>query len=499
MTDERQPHGAGNTTGLNSYRNILRGILLIGGSTVISLLFGLLRNKLLAVFGGPVSVGLVGLLSNAMGVISSAGGLGLGMAGVREITAAGRERLPAVRASLRLYAILLSMICLGFVFAFTDVIGGALLDGKVEASTIAWLGFGASATILAIALETELRALHRVRAIATSNVLSSAAATAAVAVWMWSADTSVELAFVLIPLLSMLLMHLWFVTRLPPIDYSALSRISDLVRPWRGFIAIGVPVMLAATLTVVVALVLRLIIEDRAGLGTLGLFVGVHLLSANYLGFILKAMGTDYFPRLSATIGSRGETLEMINRQTRVLLILGLPVLLAVYGLSELVITVIYTAEFATASRLLQLYVLGDFLKIIAWPLGFWILAAGRSMLFWLTESLANFVLLGMVYFFFEGDLDVVGLAYIVMRIAHTLMIYLLAGRLIRFRLSSFNIAYFFLFAALVLLVHASSEYSVNAGRIVTCIVVAVLAGSAYLNVRTMLSSEKSGRPEQDE
>lgn len=499
MTDERQPHGAENTTGLNSYRNILRGILLIGGSTVIALMFGLLRNKLLAVFGGPVSVGLVGLLSSAMGVIGSVGGVGLNMAGVREITTAGREHMPAVRASLRFYAILLSMVCLGFVFAFTDVIAGTLLDVKVEASTIAWLGFGASATILASAFETELRALHRIRAIATSKVLSSAAATVAVAVWIWSADTSVELAFVLIPVLSMLLMHLWFVTRLPPIDYPALSRIFDLVRPWRGFIAIGVPVMLAATVTTVVALVLRLIIEDRAGLGTLGLFVGVHVLSTAYLGFILRAMGTDYFPRLSATIGSRGETLEMINRQTRVLLILGLPVLLATYGLSELIITVIYTAEFATASRLLQLYVLGDFLKIVAWPLGFWILAAGRSMLYWLTESLANFILLGMIYFFFEGDLDVVGLAYILMRVVHTLMIYLLASRLIRFRFSSFNIAYFCLFAALVLIVHASSEYSVNAGRIVTSIVVAVLAGSAYLNVRTMLSSERSGRSEQEE
>ncbi len=496
MTDEREPREAGNTTGLNSYRNILRNILLIGGSTVISMLFGLLRNKLLAIFGGPASMGLVGLLSNVMGVISSVGAVGLGTAGVREITAAGRDHLHAIRTSLRLYATLLSMVCFGFVFAFRDAIAGTLLDGKVEAATVAWLGFGASVTILASAVETELRALHRVRAIASSKVLSSAAATAVVAVWIWSADTSVELAFVVIPFLLMLLTHLWFVAQLPSIDYAALPRIADLLRPWRGFVAIGGPVMLAATVTAVVALLVRLIIEDRAGLATLGLFVGVHLLSANYLGFILRAMGTDYFPRLTATIGSRGETLEMINRQIRVLLILGLPVLLAVYGLSELIITVIYTAEFATASRLLQLYVLGDFLKIIAWPLGFWILAAGRSMLYWLTESLANFVLLGMIYFFFEGDLDVVGLAYILMRVVHTLMIYLLASRLIRFRFSSFNIAYFCLFAALVLIVHASSEYSVNAGRIVTSIVVAVLAGSAYLNVRTMLSSERSGRSE---
>jgi len=70
-----------------------------------------------------------------------------------------------------------------------------------------------------------------------------------------------------------------------------------------------------------------------------------------YLGFVLGAMATDYYPRLTAAISDTATATRLVNEQTEVALLLCAPVLLAMLGLAPWVIHLLYSAEFAPRSR----------------------------------------------------------------------------------------------------------------------------------------------------
>ncbi len=108
-----------------------------------------------------------------------------------------------------------------------------------------------------------------------------------------------------------------------------------------------------------------------------------------YIGFVLTAMGTDYYPRLTAAIHDHATVNRLVNEQTEVALLLAGPVFLAMLGLAPWVIQLLYSSRFRPAVDVLRWQMLGDVLKVASWPLGFIILAAGDGRTFMLTESLA--------------------------------------------------------------------------------------------------------------
>tara|TARA_R110002020_G_scaffold29239_1_gene92362 strand:+ start:28675 stop:29379 length:705 start_codon:yes stop_codon:yes gene_type:complete len=111
-----------------------------------------------------------------------------------------------------------------------------------------------------------------------------------------------------------------------------------------------------------------------------------------YVGFVLNAMGTDYYPRLTATINNSMEANKLINAQTEVAIMLAGPVLLGMLALAPLVVQLLYSSEFLPAVNVLRWQIFGDVLKLASWPLGFVMLAAGRGKLYVFSESFAVFV-----------------------------------------------------------------------------------------------------------
>ena len=69
----------------NSYRQILRSSSIIGGASAINIVIGLVKMKAVALLLGPAGVGLIGLLTNLVGLVSSVAGLGFGNVGTRQI------------------------------------------------------------------------------------------------------------------------------------------------------------------------------------------------------------------------------------------------------------------------------------------------------------------------------------------------------------------------------------------------------------------------------
>ena len=83
-----------------------------------------------------------------------------------------------------------------------------------------------------------------------------------------------------------------------------------------------------------------------------------------YVGFILQAMGTDFYPRLTAVSKDNAECNRLVNEQAQISLLLAGPGVIATLTLAPLVIALFYSPAFQTAVTLLRWICLGMTLRV---------------------------------------------------------------------------------------------------------------------------------------
>ena len=422
----------------HSYRQILRSTSIVGGASVINILIGLLRTKAAALLLGPAGVGLIGLFQNMMATGASVAGLGVGNVGTRQIAQAaatgGQEAVAETRRSLFWLTLLLAALGAWVFWLLREPLAQRVLGDRAQASDVAWLALGLALTVASASQSALLNGMRRIGDLARVSVLSGVVSTAvAIAAVAWWGSRGI-LAFVLAaPAASFLLGH-WYVARLdrpraPPLSLRVLAG------QWRVMVALGAAFMVSGLVANLGQLVARTLIQRELGPEALGHFQAAWLISMTYLGFVLGAMGTDYYPRLTAAIRDPQAVNRLVNEQTEVALLLAGPAFLGMLALAPWVIQLLYSSEFADAAVILRWQVLGDVLKVAAWPLGFILLAAGEGRIFMLSESLAIGVFVALVALLLPRlGVASTGVAFLGMYVAYLPLVHFLARRRTGFR-----------------------------------------------------------------
>ena len=422
----------------NSYRQILRSSSIIGGASVINIVVGLLRMKAAALLLGPAGVGLVGLLQNMLGTAAGIAGLGVGNVGTRQIAEASASGdVQAVAATRRaLFWLTLALAVLGALlfWLLRGELAARVLGEGARARDVGWLALGVGLTVAAASQSALLNGMRRIADLARISIGSALLSTlvAVAAVWHWGEGGI--LAFVLAaPAASFLLGH-WYVAKLGRL-HAPRSPLPQLVAQWRVMLRLGAAFMASGLVVNLGQLLVRTLIQHDAGAEALGHFQAAWLISMTYLGFVLGAMGTDYYPRLTAVIREPEQVNRLVNEQTEVALLLAGPAFLGMLALAPWVIQLLYSSEFADAAVILRWQVLGDVLKVAAWPLGFILLAAGEGRIFMLSESLAIGVFVALVALLLPRlGVASTGVAFLGMYVAYLPLVHLLARRRTGFR-----------------------------------------------------------------
>lgn len=424
----------------SSHRQILRSSSIIGGASLVNILISLLRIKVVAVLLGPAGLGLVGILQNLMNAASTVSSLGVGNVGTRQIAeAAGREDqagIDAARRALFWGTMILAGTGGGVFWLLRHQLAQWVLDDPSMASTVGWLAIGVALSVAASAQGALLAGMRRIgdiaRAQITSAVLFAALGIAAIS---WLGEQGLLLYILVVPLISFVVSHI-FVARLPSIQ-SPRTSLRTLLGQWQTMIRLGSAFMLAGLAAILGQLAVRTLVQRELGTDALGYFHAAFTISMTYLGFVLGAMGTDYYPRLTAAIHNHESANRLVNEQTEVALLLAGPVLLAMLALAPWIIQLLYSAEFSPAVLVLRWQILGDLLKVVSWPLGFIILASGDGRTFLLSESTAMAVFAGATWLLLPRlGVEATGVSFLLMYIVYLPLVFILARRRTTFRWS---------------------------------------------------------------
>jgi O-antigen/teichoic acid export membrane protein len=442
-----------------SYGRVLQSSALIGGSTAFNMLFGLVRIKAMALLLGPSGVGLLGIYGSISDLVRSIAGLGINTSGVRQIAQAigsgNTERISFTVTSLRRVAIYSGAVGALLLALLSRPLSWLTFHDLRHAGAIALLGVVALLLDISDAQRALVQGMRHIADLARMNILGAFYGTvfSIVIVYLWREHGIVPC---LICVAAMSIVTSWWYARKIKVQKVRVSWARTFAEA-SELLKFGVVIMVSGLSTLGAAYVVRLLVMRNMGLMGAGLYQAAWGLAGVCISFILEAMGTDFYPRLTAVANRKDECNRLVNEQVEVGFLMAGPAMLAVLSVAPLAIVFFYSAKFGGAIEILRWFCLGMFLRVLTWPMGFIFLAKGEKKIFFWTEVLTNagFVALvwtGIKMFGLAGT----GLAFFVLQALHCIAVYLMVDRLTGFAWSAPNRKLGMVFLPLVSAVFAS-------------------------------------------
>jgi len=373
--------GTGNSSGGSSYGQILKSSSIVGGAKAVNYIIGLVRMKFVAVLLGPSGVGLVGLYVSVIGLVQTFAQLGINESAVREVAmAAGSgddKKIAQTVAVLRRACWFTGL----FGWALAITLAWPLSQWTFGSTDHAWalavLGSVVLLELVAGGQKALLQGVRRIGDLARLQVATALLTTVvAVGVYWWMRERGIVTVIVLTSAIQ-LLCSWWIVRRikLPPVAIGWWET-------WRhasSLLKLGSAFMYGAILTSVVGLAIRAVVVRDLGLDAAGIYQAAWALSGMFGGFVLQAMATDFYPRLSASAHDNSVITRLVNEQIETGLLLALPGVIGAISLSPLLMDIFYSSKFASGNALMPWFVMGVLGQVVSWPMGMILQAKGAT------------------------------------------------------------------------------------------------------------------------
>ena len=143
-----------------------------------------------------------------------------------------------------------------------------------------------------------------------------------------------------------------------------------------------------------VQLALPMVVVHLLNPASVGYYKAAAAISVGYLGFLVTAMGQDYYPRVSAVSHQPQALVKLINEQHRLVMLIAVPIILGMLALVPILIPIVYSHKFSPAVDILEWQLIGDLFKFSSWTMSFAILARCSSSVYFITESIGGAAML---------------------------------------------------------------------------------------------------------
>ena len=426
----------------DSYGQILKSSALIGGSSLLTIAIGIVRTKAMAVLLGPAGFGLMGVYGSVADLAKSVATMGVNSSGVRQIAEAvgsgEMERIARTATVLRRISVLLGLFGASLLVMFSGQVSTLTFGDDQHAGSVAVLSLAVAFGCVAAGQGALIQGMRRIADLAKMGVLGALFGTLiSIPLVYFFGEQGVVPS--LVGVAAMGILTSWWYSRKIRVQRPAMT-VSQLGREAAGLLKLGFAFMASALMITGAAYVVRLILLREVGVEAAGFYQSAWTLGGLYVGFILQAMGADFYPRLTGVATDNAACNRLVNEQAQVSLLLAGPGVIATLAFAPLVISLFYSAKFVAAVEILRWICLGMALRVITWPMGFIILAKGAQNLYFCTELAWTVVNVGLTWVCVRSfGTDGAGIAFFGSYVFHGLLIYPIVRGLSGFRWSAAN------------------------------------------------------------
>ena len=435
-------HNTGNdiNASAGNYRRVIKYLGIFGGAQGLSVLFGVLRNKVAFWLLGAVGFGLIAIYNRTVQLFCDFTGLSLSLSAVRRMSDAYSNEdeasvLHCVKV-VRSIALLTGLAGMALMLLLSPIVARLTFnDGSGDTLHLAFL----SPVVLFVAVSggelAVLRGVKQPGKIAVYTLWTACSAMlATIPLYCIFGIGGIVPSIFLVALLQMcgalFLSARLYAYRANPFSSTLLREGLDIVKLGAGYIY--TTALVSGATWLVYQAVNRIGGEDATGLFSAGyIFVGM------LPSILFAAFDSDYYPRLSGIFTRKDERNAMVNEHIEVHQLIQVPVILGVVVLLPWLFPLFFSQEALPALQMTQLAVLALLFHIMTYPISFMPVSKGDTVTFILQETVYNsvFVLFTLFGFRYYGWLGA-GVGMALARIMDLLVVYSIARVRYGFRLS---------------------------------------------------------------
>jgi enterobacterial common antigen flippase len=422
-----------------SYGTILKSSAVIGGSSAVTLVLGMVRAKAIALMLGTGGAGLWGISWSISELARGIAGMGLNGSGVRQIAEAvgtgNNQRVARTVVTLRRVSLVLGLLGAVLLCALSLPVGRLSFDDRQHTLAVALLSLTVLFSIVSQGQTALIQGLRRIADLAKINILGAIFSTLlSIPIVYWLREQGIVPALVCVSFVVMVTS--WLFARQIKVEPVTLTP-KEVYGEASALLKLGFVFMVSGLMTLGVSYVVNIILMHRMDKHAVGLYQAAWLVGGYFAGFILQAMGTDFYPRLTAVANDNAKCNQLVNEQSEVSLLLAGPGLVATLTFAPFAIRILQSAEFLPAVEVLRWISLGMLLRVLAWPMGFIMLAKNAQKVFFISELISNVVYIAMVWYCVGvWGVKGVGIAFVALYALYTAAVYFIGRRLSGFRWS---------------------------------------------------------------
>jgi PST family polysaccharide transporter len=376
--------------------NLIKTGLYSGISTALTFISGFIVAKVIAVKIGPPGMAFVGQFQNAMAILGMLASCAIA-SGVVKYLATFREE-PSRQQQVITSSITLILVSSGTVSLLVMSASGFLSRITFHSMDFwpVYLLLGLFLGILALntlfaAILNGYKEIKYLTIINIMGTLSSILCTVGFAYTLGVKGVLIANNFSALVILGF---NVYYLRKLPGISWKPSLKKMD-PKTTRMLLAFTLMGMVSGIVVPSMQLLVRDRIMTHFSIQDAGYWQAVTRISDYYLLFITTVLGIYYLPRLSEIKTRTERRAEIIKGYKIILPVVGIMAFL-IWLCKVWIVHLLFTADFLPMLPLFKYQLLGDFMKIGSWLLGFIILSRALTKTFILTEISfgASFVIL---------------------------------------------------------------------------------------------------------
>ena len=366
---------------------VLSAVAILGSAQAVNIACSVIRTKLIAIWLGPVGVGLNTILVNGSTLVSTATQLNIRDSAVRDLSLPDSPDRRALKADVvRRWALLLGLLGAAAIIVISPLLSASAYNGSIAYS----LHFAALAPAVFFTAYSAgefaiLQAHDRLRAIARSNIEAGIAATA----------ISLPMLYVfrlhaIVPVINIYALAVAACVRFRRLRIAPPTCRPDRRTLWlegRGFLGLGLSISVSVLLTTLMNYILAAYINSRGGESALGIYQSGYTLVNSYVGIIFSAIAVEYYPRLTRFIGRHSAACTVMTHEVSLVIRLVTPVAVVFVLLSDFIVRLLYSSSFGEVVPFVTFAIVGALYRGISLCYAYRILAAGDSRAYIFTET----------------------------------------------------------------------------------------------------------------
>ena len=391
----------------------------------MTILCSIIRTKLVAVWIGPLGVGLFALFNQALETLNTATNLGMRQSSVRDISQAAehsdKSHIARIITVVRRWSVWLALA--GAII--TMALAPALSRFTFGDSQHIWGFVALAGAVLLMALTNGeyaiLQGTGRLRRLASVTVWGTITGLIiSVPLFYWLRERSILPSIIAYALACATFAFVFRNRDYRPVH---LTR-HETYQTGKSFITLGIYMTAGTFVTMLANYIFVAWLNLHAGTDTVGYFQAGNTLVNKYTALILAALGMEYYPRLARIADNHDGLRANVTQEISVALTAIAPIAALFILLRLPIISLLYTNHFHVVADMVAWGAVGSVFRTLSWCIAFVILAKGAGRIYLITESIsaALYLVLNIAGYHLWG-LTGLGIAFLAWYVAYTVIV----------------------------------------------------------------------------